>query len=179
MAREQGKAVSSLKSISDTPILKYPRREEINMVKTHVKMLTTDKGADDGIHVKTYRKDKTYSLGLSLAKAFVEDRKTAEYVNPPVEEEEGEEPITDDSIDWLNLEVKDTTKAKLIAKCEELKLDPRDDSNKGELLELIQTKLKADGATWTGTEKKKSLIDKAKEAAKKLVTGGDKKDDEG
>lgn len=140
------------------------------MVKTSVKMLATDKGADGGVEVKTYRRDETYCLGLSLAKAFVEDRKTAEYADEPAGVDEVKE---DKVIDWFDVDFKrdkHITTEVLVVKCSELKIDPPNSANKTELLTLIQAKLKEDGATWSGTEEKKSLIDKAKD----FVTGGDK-----
>lgn len=121
-------------TLADAPRLSSPLREDKDMVKTGVKMLATDRGAENGIDVKTYKKDETYCLGLSLAKAFVEDRKTAEYVFEPKKDEL-------DVADWLNTNVDDVTKAKLIAKCEDLDLDPPDSYKKQELLDLIHATL--------------------------------------
>lgn len=140
------------------------------MVRTHVKMLTTDRGAENGIDIKTYQKDKTYPLGLSLAKAFVEDRKTAEYVNEPTEDGKEPEEKKDKVIDWLAIDHKSVTRDQLMAATKDLGMEePGGDATKAEILALIQTKLKDEGAEGgEDEEEKKSLLDKAKD----LITGG-------
>ena len=45
-----------------------------------IKMLENDRGCPDGFTIKTYEKGETYSVNASLAKAFCEDRKTAQPV---------------------------------------------------------------------------------------------------
>lgn len=159
--------------MADAPRLSSPLREEHKMVKVDVKMLKTTKGADDGINVKPYFKDMTYCVGPSLAKAFLQDMRVAEGVNEPTEDGKEVEEKKDKVINWLEVDLKKDkhiTRDKLVAVCDDLKINPRDDANKPEILELIQAKVREDG----DDGEKKSLLDKAKD-----FVSGDKKDDEG
>lgn len=115
-----------------------------------IKMLETRKGADNGIDVRPYHKDKIYCVGTSLAKAFVKDMAVAVEVNEPTEEGKEPEEEKEKVIDWLTIDHKSVTRIQLVEAVKDVGMDePSKDATKAEILALIQAKLKEEGMTLT------------------------------